>query len=394
MDVLIQDTLGIALVLVAVIFVSVWLCARYRWAARMSAVVWILLLAAIAANLRVIPLEAELYGQLAGFTVPFAVALILMKVNLADVRRAGKAMAVAFVVAALGTVLGVLLAGFALDPFLESSIGPDRWKIAGPYAGTYIGGSLNFFALWTGLEIGQPDLFAAANAVDNLSLLVLFSFWMLVPSLLGHRFPVAARWKARNAETDNGKTSAAADKVKPRFNTVHVAALCFAALAVMWSSEWITTRLIQPILPGIPSILVVTTLALILGQMPVVARLEGAWEVGNLSFYLFFAAVGAMIHITNAIILSPVLFVYVMVVIVVHMAVIYGVGRVLRMDVGLLTVASTAAKAGPPVVLALAESRGWQRFELPGVLVGLLGYAVGNYIGLAVAYAMRSIVGA
>jgi uncharacterized membrane protein len=88
-----------------------------------------------------------------------------------------------------------------------------------------------------------------------------------------------------------------------------------------------------------------------------------------------------------------VLFAYVMIIIPVHMAIIYGVGRALRMDVGLLTVASAAVKAGPPLVLAIAESRGWKRFELPGVLVGLLGYAIGNYVGFAVAYATRSLVG-
>jgi uncharacterized membrane protein len=161
----------------------------------------------------------------------------------------------------------------------------------------------------------------------------------------------------------------------------------------MWGSEWITTRLIHPWAPGVPSILVVTTLALALGQLPAVARLEGAWEIGNLTFYLFFAAVGAMIHIYNAVVLSPVLFAYVMIIIPVHMVIIYGAGRALRMDVGLLTVASAAVKAGPPLVLAIAESRGWKRFELPGVLVGLLGYAIGNYVGFAVAYTMRSFVG-
>ena len=87
------------------------------------------------------------------------------------------------------------------------------------------------------------------------------------------------------------------------------------------------------------------------------------------------------------------LFAYVMIVIPIHMAFIYGVGRWLRMDVGLLTIASAAAKAGPPLVLAIAESRGWKRFELSGVLVGLLGYAAGNYVGFAVAYLMRSLVG-
>jgi uncharacterized membrane protein len=387
----IQDTLGIAVVLIAVIAVSLWLCGRFRWAAQLSSVVWILMLAAVVSNLGIIPLEADLYGQLAGFTVPFAVAIILMKVNLGDLRQAGKAMSMAFLLACVGTVIGVLIASFALDAFLEPAIGPGRWKIAGPYAGTYIGGSLNFFALWSGLDIGQPDLFAAANAVDNLSLVILLGFWMLVPSLLGQRFPVSERW--HTPELDGDGTAAATEEEKPRLVTTDVAVLCLAALFVMWSSEWITTHWIHPWAPNIPSILMVTTLALALGQLPAVSRLEGAWEIGNLAFYLFFAAVGAMIHIYNAVVLSPVLFAYVMIVIPVHMAFIYGVGRWLRMDVGLLTIASAAAKAGPPLVLAIAESRGWKRFELSGVLVGLLGYAAGNYVGFAVAYVMRSLVG-
>ena len=108
---------------------------------------------------------------------------------------------------------------------------------------------------------------------------------------------------------------------------------------------------------------------------------------------LFFAAVGAMIHIYNAVVLSPILFAYVLIVIPVHMVFIYGVGRMLGMDVRVLTVASAAAKAGPPVVLAIAETRGWKHLELPGVLMGLLGYAVGNYVGFAVAYLMRALVG-
>jgi uncharacterized membrane protein len=388
----IRDTLGIAVVLVVVIALSLWLCKRFRWAARLSSVVWILLLGAVASNSGLIPFEADLYGGLAGFTVPFAVALILMKVNLGDMKRAGRAMSVAFFLAALGTVIGVLVAGFVLDPLLESAMGVDRWKLAGPYAGTYIGGSLNFFALWSGLDIGQPDLFAAANAVDNLSLIVLFAFWMLVPDLLGKHFTVADHWRASESAA-GGHEASDAPEAGARLVPLHVAMLCAAALFVMWSGEWITVRLINPWAPDVPSILMVTTLALALGQIPAVSRLEGAWEVGNIAFYLFFAAVGAMIHIYNAVVLSPILFAYVLIVIPVHMVFVYGVGRMLRMDVGVLTVASAAAKAGPPVVLAIAETRGWKSLELPGVLMGLLGYALGNYVGYAVANLTRFLVG-
>ncbi len=387
---MLQEPLAILTVLVGVILVSVRLCERYTWAARVSSVVWVLLLAAAVSNLGLIPTDAELYGRLVDFTVPFAVCLILMKVDLGELRGAGKAMSVSFALACLGTILGVLVAGVALDPWLEATVGAERWKLAGPYTGTYIGGSLNFFSLWSGLEMGQPDLFAAANAVDNLTLFPLFAFWMLVPSLLGDRFPVADHWHlgADVAEAAGGEDAA------PRFVTGHIVALGFVALLVMVASGWIKTHLLDSLVRGVPTILVITTLALLVGQMPAIKRLEGAWELGHLAFFLFFAAVGAMINLYNAVMLSPILFAYVMIVIVVHMVVIYGLGRLARIDVGVLTIASAAAKAGPPLVLAIAESRGWHRLGLPGVLVGLLGYAIGNYVGFAVAYLMRGLLGA
>lgn len=386
-----QDTLGIFVILVAAIFLAVQLCERFPWAAKLSEVTWVLLLAALASNLGLIPLEHTLYEGLAGLTVPFAVCLILLEVRLGDLRRAGKAMGVAFGLASVGTVLGVLAAGLALDPLLAGVVGPDRWKIAGPYTGTYIGGSLNFFALWSGLEIGQPDLFAAANAVDNLTLIPLLATWTLVPSLLGGRFPVSARWQGAGVATEE---SAGAMRETPRLRLGHLLGLALIALSVMWVSLWVKQHWLDAIVPGIPSILVVTTLALLIGHVPGVARLEGAWDLGHLAFYLFFAAVGAMIHVHKAIVLSPILFVYVLIVIAVHMGVVYGLGRLLRLDVGVLTLASTAASAGPALVPAIAETRGWHHLALPGVLVGLLGYALGNYAGFAVASAMRVLVGA
>ena len=94
----------------------------------------------------------------------------------------------------------------------------------------------------------------------------------------------------------------------------------FAALAIMAVSDWIKTGLIADVMPSFPTILIVTTLALILAQFRFMRRLQGAFEIGNLSFYLFFCAVGAMINVKMAIILSPILFLYVLVMIVVHMA--------------------------------------------------------------------------
>lgn len=391
---MIEDPVTVVAVLLGVVFVSVRLTERFAWAARFSTVLWVLSLAALASNAGLIPTDAPVYGGLVGFAVPFAVSLVLMKVSLADVRSAGLAMTVAFAVASLGTVIGVVVASLALEPWLAAILGDESWKIAGPYTGTYIGGSLNFFALWTGLEIGNPDLFAAANAVDNLSVFLVFGIWVAAAGLWRSRFPVADRWRPRRGAEPAAEPPADAPPADapPRLVVGHVVTLAFAAVAVMAVSEWAKTALVDPVLPGVPSILLVTTFALLLGQLPAIRRLEGGWEIGNLAFYVFFAAVGAMIHVLNAVRLAPVLFAYVAIIVAAHMVVVYGAGRLLRLDLGVVTIASAAAKTGPPMVIPLAEQLGWKHLALPGVLMGLLGYAIGNYVGFAVAYLVRALL--
>jgi len=142
-------------------------------------------------------------------------------------------------------------------------------------------------------------------------------------------------------------------------------------------------------MPAVPTILVVTTFALALGQVKPIRGLQGAWEIGDLAFYVFFAAVGALINFYQAVILSPVLFLYVVVIVAIHMVIVYGGGALLRMDPGVLTIASVATKGGPPLVLPVAEAKGWRHLVLPGIIIGMLGYAIGNYVGYAVAQVVR-----
>jgi uncharacterized membrane protein len=384
----IHDPYQLTAVFLGVILLSVWLDSKYEWARKISPVVLILFFAGLLSNIGLIAKRSPIYDGLADFTVPFAVCLILFTVKLEDLKKVGGPLLAAFVIACVGTMVGVLVAGLALDPRLAEILGRDAWKLAGPFTGTYTGGSLNFFALWDGLEIGKPDLFAAANAVDNMTLFPLFAFWVMVPTWCGRWFPVARFWGAVGRDADDVRER----DTPPELRVVDLVALSFAALAIIVVSGLVKEHLIAGFLPSLPTILIVTTLALVLAQFRFVARLGGAYELGNLSFYLFFCAVGAMINLKMAIVLSPILFLYVMVIMVVHMMTVYGVGRLLRLDIRVLTIASAAAKTGPPSVIALANVHGWKHLVLPGVAMGLLGYAVGNYLGFAAAYMMKALL--
>ena len=86
----------------------------------------------------------------------------------------------------------------------------------------------------------------------------------------------------------------------------------------------------------------------------------------------------------------PVLF-YALVVVGVHGLLVFVAGRVLRFDIGTLCVASQAAVGGPGSALAIAVAGGWRSLVLPGILVGLLGYALGTYVGMGIAGALRGL---
>lgn len=402
MQAAISDPFQVLVVLVGIVFLATWLDKKYKWARNLSPVLLILAIGAIASNLRLIPTETSddfsLYGDIMDFTIPFAVCLVLFQVQLRDLNKVGLQMLCAFGIACIGVFIGAV--GGAV--ILSEQLGPDSWKLAGPFTGTYTGGSLNFNALWHEFQVGDGALFGAANAVDNLTFLPIFFFLLIVPERLIRFFPVAKRW-----EKDQDETHDAPHKhTDPPLNIYSLAALTFAALAVMLLSDMTALGLkhlattlaedsfLRNSLSNIPSILILTTYALILAQFPRIAALDGPHEIGSYAFYLFFAAIGATCNIGSAIASGPVLFLYVSIIIVFGMAFLFGMGRLCKMDPRVLACAAMAAKTGPAPVLALVEAKEWRGLALPGVLVGMLGYAIGNYLGTFAAYLVKFILGA
>jgi uncharacterized membrane protein len=383
---MIQQPFGLLTIFLGIIAFSLWLSSRFKIAAKVSPILIILALSATLANTGVITTERTFYEPLSDYAVSFAVCLILFNVRFADLKKAGMPMLIAFAIASFCSVVGCIVGAFALLAKFNDVLAGQGWKIAGPYIGTYIGGSLNFFALWKALEIDSPNLFAAANAVDNLTLVPIFAFWMLVPKFLEKFYP--AMKASQSAELLNSEKSQTPMLVKD------IAALAFCALFIMFLSKYTKSHLSFGWFKSIPTILLLTTFALIAGRLKFIQNLKGAHELGNFAFYLFFAAVGALMDIEKAVRLAPVLFIFVAIAIVVQISLALLLGKIFGINLRVLAVAELAAKAGPSTVIAYTNARNYSELALPGVAVGLLGYAVGNYIGFAGAYLFKWIVGA
>jgi len=372
---LITDPIALLGLLLGIAALAFWFEGRFSWARKVGASLLIIILGAVLSNLDLVPLSSPVYDVILGPVTSFAIVWLLLSVNLRDVARAGPRMLMAFALAVVATMAGAIVAMLVFGGAFPG----DAWRMAGVLTGTYAGWSVNFVAV--GREFALSDsLFAATIAADNLMTAVWIGATLVLPLWLARWYPPAPRL---TEDVTTGPTATPFDLLSAKLRDLLALAALAAALLV--TAQWIAS-----LTPAVPMVFWLTTLALAAGQLPPVQRLEGSFQLGLLALNLFFAIIGVSSRISEILAVGVEVLYFTATIVLVHGLIVYLAGRVLRLDVETLSVASQAAVGGPSSALALTTARGWSALALPGVLVGLLGYALGNYAGLAVAALVRA----
>ena len=118
-----------------------------------------------------------------------------------------------------------------------------------------------------------------------------------------------------------------------------------------------------------------------------VQRLRGARLLGLFAVYLFLSVIGALCDVQALAKmgqLAPVLGTFVVILVAVHGALVFGAARLFKYDLATAAVASQANIGGGTSALALARSLGRGDLELPAILIGSVGLVLGNYLGFLV----------
>ena len=97
--------------------------------------------------------------------------------------------------------------------------------------------------------------------------------------------------------------------------------------------------------------------------------------------FVFFASIAAGADIGAMIRVAPLLVAFVAVLLSSHLLCLLVVGRWLRLSLSELLTASNAAVLGATTAPAMAAAKGWHDQVTPGVLVGVMGYALGTLVG-------------
>ena len=357
-----------------------FLLERTRLGRQLTGTVMVILAAIVAANLGIIPHSAPTYDFIFTFLVPMLIPLFLFQADLRRLWREASRTTVAFLVATIGTVAGIVVAATLLDLSTLGSGAPlpasDREAaIVGLFASTYIGGSVNYAALgeMTGLNQDR-SFFSAATAADNLFSAVYLSLIALLPGVTR-----LARFFPAHPTTPQPTTPPEAAPPQVTARSLCLAIACAAALVA------VSDGLVAYLNAVSYRYVTLTILTLVLATLVPAIRewLAGAFELGVALSFAFFAAIAAGANLTAMVSVAPTLIVVVLILLSVHLATLLFIGAVTRLTLPELLTASNAAILGATTAPAMAAAKGWRDQVTPGVLVGVLGYALGTFIGSA-----------
>jgi len=400
---MITNPTAIFFVLATCVALALLLEARTKVFGALGSALLGILFGMVLSNTGVIPGTSPAYGFLGGPAVSAGIILILLTVDVRSVAKAGPKMLAAFTIGGLGSAVGSSVAAL----LLVDAIGAETWKLAGQYTATYTGGGVNFAAVGSALDT-SGDLFAAGIAADVTMTAIWMATCLIVPVVFvagkkraGPDAEVSGLTDSEDAadDGDGAPGHAGGGENGPSLHQMlyssvgaielqDLAFMVTIVLGTLWASDWLGA-----VLAPVPSVLFLTTIALLLAQLPAVRALNGAGVIGNYLVLIFLASNGAMSVLANIVVIGPPIVYFAAITVGIHGVIIFGVGSLVGIDLPTLAVASQANVGGPASAMALATARGYTDKLLPGVAVGLLGYAAGNYLGLAVAQVLRGMIG-
>ena len=169
-----DDTWSLWAIMLVGVAVSIYLERTYRWAAKISGPVLGLLIAMTLSNLHVVPSQSPAYDVVWDYLVPTAIPLLLFRADIFRIARTAGTMFLVFHISVLGSLLGSVLAAFALRHWIDSPA-----QLAGIMAASYSGGSVNFFAVKDSFHVSE-NLTGPLLVADNFIMAGMFIVLLLI----------------------------------------------------------------------------------------------------------------------------------------------------------------------------------------------------------------------
>ena len=338
------------------------------------------------------PKVSGLWPVAKNYFLPASLILMTLSTDLKGVIRLGPKALIMFFTATVGIIIGGPVAILITALFSPETVGgldfDAAWRGMATLAGSWIGGGANQTAM---LELYQynPEKYGGMITVD----IVVANIWMAFILFGAGKHEKIDRWlKADSSSIDKLKTkmesySSGVNRTTTFNDLIKIAAIAFGGVGIAHFLGGYLSKCDQ-LIPYLTNtvftshffwvVVVATTLGLSL-SFTKLRSLEGAGasKIGSVFIYLLVAIIGMKMDITKAF-EEPLLIVVGLIWMAFHVGLLFAVAKIIRAPFFFLAVGSKAnvggAASAPVVASAFHPS-----LAPVGVLLAVLGYALGTY---------------
>jgi uncharacterized membrane protein len=342
-------------------------------------------------NTGILPMESETYTFIRRILLPASLLLLVLSTDIPAVISLGRDAVVLFLAGVVSIALGGPLAFLALGWMFPTDALDQAWRGLAALTGSWIGGGANFVAI--GQSVGADAATLGTMVVVDVTMAY---FWMaILLGFAGRETAMDTRIGADRARIDavRAKVEAYQAEVSRPANVPDLLMILALGIGLTIVATGVAAHLpdVGEIINGFTWVVCLVTAAGVALSFTPLRRLEGAGAsvVGSACLYLLVAAIGASAQFRELLKNLPLLAVGVLWM-AIHAASMLAVRRMLRAPVFFLAVGSMAnvgGAASAPVIAAAFHPA----LATVGVLLAVLGYVLGTYVGLMTAYLLRAI---
>lgn len=341
----------------------------------MSPVVFCYGIGIIISNLHLFPLNNELSNYVTQGTIVLAIPLLLFSTKILKwLKYTGKGL-LSFGFCVLSAMVGSALAWYFLGHSVETP-----WRLSGMLVGIYTGGTPNMQAIGMALQAPQETIILV-NAADML----MGGAYLILLSTVAHRLlkGILPDFEANEAPKPELEFNARKFNIRDSLKGIGLS-IVIAGLAVA------IPFLISGTMENIALIILgLTAISIAAAFIPKVQQLESTFETGDYLLLMFCVALGLLADFSTIFEKGADLILYAGVAMVSSILLHFLLAKLFKIDRDTFIITSTAGIYGPVFIGQIASVLGNRKLVFTGITLGLLGYAVGNFLGIGLAELLR-----
>ncbi|MCK5856131.1 MAG: DUF819 family protein [Bacteroidales bacterium] len=317
-------------------------------------------------------------------TIPLALPLLLMTLNFNGWTRMAGRTFISMVTGMVSVIIVVLIGNM-----IFSQIIPESWKISGLLIGVYTGGTPNLAAIKTMLDISSSE-YILVHSSDLLFSGVYLLFLMSLGKPLFKRFLPETYYYGGHFMAGKTIVSEAEDYSSffKRHNLIPTLK-AFGVSITIFAIGGVLSMLVPAEYSMVVAILSITLMGVSASFNGELRRSPKTYELGMYLIMVFSLVVASMADFKQFNTEAIPIFLYVSFTITLSLILHLTLSRIFKVDAETMMITSTALICSPPFVPVIAGALNNRKLIISGLTVGIVGYAVGNFLGVSIAYILR-----